>query len=213
MKTSRLLAASGALALLLLAAFVVLWSRDGPRPFRGHMMLTTEPWTFTPCDSATGRRVLDATGGRLGEIVKRFVPPEEPVYAEVLARRLPSSRLAISDIRYAARETHGCRDNLRRVILRALGNEPFWAVTITAREIRFEAPDDPGRVAFPAVEPSRSGNRLVYHTRNDRGDRLDVTVREQACSDGMSDAYYATAVEVQINDREFSGCGRPGWTE
>lgn len=211
MKTSRrLLLATATLAVLLIAA---LWLREGSRSFRGQLRLTAGPWTFAPCDGASAMRVLDMTGGRLGEIMKRFVPPEEPVYVEVRARRLPSSRLAIANIRYAARETHGCRDNLHGVLLRTLGTEPFWAVTITRSEIRFEAPDDPGRVAFPAVEPVRSGERLVYRTRNDRGDRLDIAVREQACSDGMSDAYYALAAEVGINGRAYSGCGREGWTE
>jgi len=53
----------------------------------------------------------------------------------------------------------------------------------------------------------------VYRTRNDRGDRLVITVREQACSDGMSDAYYGLTAGVEINNRAYSGCGRPGWTE
>ncbi len=214
MKTSRrLVLVSAALTLLLLVVFVVLWRRDGPQAYRGHVILTTEPWTFTSCDSAMASRVLDATGRRLGEIMKRFVPPEGPVYLEVRARPLRSSRLAILAIHYAARETPGCRDNLQGIILRALGTEPFWAVTVTAREIRFEAPDDPGRVVFPAVEPERLGERRVYRTRNDRGDRLVITVREQACSDGMSDAYYGLTAGVEINNRAYSGCGRPGWTE
>jgi uncharacterized membrane protein len=214
MTTSRrLLLATAALTLLVVAAYLAAWSRGGPRSFRGQLLLTTDPWTFTQCDSARAWRVVDATGGNLREIMKRFVPPEEPVYLEVQARGLPSARLGIVDVRYAARETRGCRDNLRGIILRALGTEPFWAVTITAQEIRFEAPDDPGRVVFPAVRTQRVRERQVYRVRNDRGDALEVTVREQSCSDGMSDAYYALAVEVQINGRAYSGCGRPGWTE
>lgn len=51
----------------------------------------------------------------------------------------------------------------------------------------------------------------MYRTRNDRGDRLVITVRGQACSDGMSDAYYGLMAEVEINDRDYSGCSREGW--
>lgn len=208
-----LILGSAAFTILVLVTFIVPRTRYGQRPFRGSLVLTTEPWTFTPCDSATALGVLDATRGRLDEIMNRFVPPDEPVYVEGRARRVSSSRLAISDIRYAARETRGCRDNLQGITLRALGTEPFWAVTVTTNEIRFEAPDDPGRVVFPAVQAEDLGERRGYRTRNDRGDRLVITVRERACSDGMSDSYYALTVKVEINARAFSGCGRPGWTE
>lgn len=208
----RLLLAITALILLGLAVYLAAWSRDHQQTLRGHLRVAPEGTTFSQCDTGKVWVIVDATGKRLPEITKKFQPPGEPIYVEVDTRSLPASRLGIIDVHYAARETRGCRDNLSGVTLRALGTEPFWAVTVSANEIRFEAPDEPGRVIFPPVKP-RGREEQVYETRSDRGDRLKIQVRKEPCSDGMSDAYYSLAAKVEINGREFNGCGRPGWTE
>ncbi|HXF83397.1 MAG TPA: hypothetical protein VNN19_11665 [bacterium] len=94
--------------------------------------------------------------------------------------------------------------------VRALGNEPFWAVTVLPSEIRFEAPDV-APVAFPAVAPRRGGDTRVYETRRPDGRRLRLVLREAACGDGMSDAYYALTSAAELDGRAYTGCAREGW--
>lgn len=208
MNIRRPLLAAVTLIVLLSVVLVLL---EAPATVRGHLVGSREAWTLTPCDSDGALRVVNPAARHARETVRRFIPPEEPLYVEVRGLRLPGSRLAIYDIRYAARETHGCRENLHEVILWALGNEPFWAVTVGRSEIRFEAPDEPGRVVFPAAEPVRIGDRQVYRVRNAGGDRLELSVREAACSDGMSDAHYPLTARVEIDGRAYAGCAREGW--
>jgi len=85
---------------------------------------------------------------------------------------------------------------------RALGTEPFWAVTIGGGRMVYEDPE--GRrasVRTPRARPMRLGRRYVTP-------RLTVTIlRGRPCSDGMSDRLYADTVRVRVNMRLLHGCG------
>lgn len=84
---------------------------------------------------------------------------------------------------------------------RALGNEPFWSVTIENGTIRFEQPDSrPLIVKAPIPRPSFNG--LRYETS-----RITVDVTRSRCSDGMSDRVYPDSVQVIVGRRTFNGCG------
>ncbi len=89
--------------------------------------------------------------------------------------------------------------------LRAVGTEPFWGLSITGGEILLERPD---------VPPSRGPNpgfvmedgQAVWRTQTTDGGDLMITLRQAACSDGMSDLAYAYVAEVQSGDETLSGC-------
>ena len=83
----------------------------------------------------------------------------------------------------------------------AQGAEPFWALTIGARTMRFEAPDGPRvTVATPKVIHGFAGE--IYRTR-----RIDVNLVHKACSDGMSDRVYPDTVTVTVDGKRYRGCG------
>lgn len=84
---------------------------------------------------------------------------------------------------------------------RAAGTEPFWALTIGARTMRFEAPGrQPVSVATPRVIHGFAGE--MWQTR-----RIDVNSIHQRCSDGMRDTVYADTVTVKVDGRVYKGCG------
>lgn len=84
---------------------------------------------------------------------------------------------------------------------RALGTEPFWALTIAGRTLRLE---EPGRT------PRRvRGRRVAGGGYAGRGVR--VTIRRGPCSDGMSDRTYRDQVTLRWRGRVLRGCGG-GWT-
>ena len=57
----------------------------------------------------------------------------------------------------------------------------------------------------PATEEDSS---LVYSAINqETGDNILITVREESCSDGMSDIVYRFKVGLTMNGKEFLGCG------
>lgn len=96
---------------------------------------------------------------------------------------------------------------------RATGTEPFWSLTIDNRDMRFE--DMEGYTVVeptPPVEPGYQGDLF-------QGRRIEVTIRRQPCSDGMSDRTYPDQVDLRVDGRLLRGCGGPasiyrqGWEE
>ena len=103
----------------------------------------------------------------------------------------------------------------------ALGNEPFWNVRVTSREILYRDPEHQDGYHFPTVAPVEEGDARVYRTRRDipAGDpgprTLELRIRRGTCSDGMSDRQYPMSAALKIGDVAHTGCawvqpdGRP----
>ena len=94
----------------------------------------------------------------------------------------------------------------------ALGNEPFWNVRVTSREILYRDPEHQDGYHFPSVAAVVEGDARVYRARrgipaDDPGPRtLELRIRPGTCSDGMSDRQYPMAAELEIAGRTLTGC-------
>lgn len=83
---------------------------------------------------------------------------------------------------------------------RAIGTEPFWAVTIRGSTALLERPDH---------RPLRYN---VVHDGDDRairyiGEGFSLTATEGPCSDGMSDAIWSDRVQIAFGEGTLKGCG------
>jgi uncharacterized membrane protein len=86
---------------------------------------------------------------------------------------------------------------------RAVGTEPFWALTLTGREMIFGEANTSLPVSEPQPRPIHGFAGDIY-----QGKRISLNiVRGQRCSDGMSDRIYPDKVQVRIDGRSFEGCG------
>lgn len=85
---------------------------------------------------------------------------------------------------------------------RAVGTEPFWSLTITRDRIVYDDAEDRETVVRKPRAQTANGN-LVYRTR-----AMTVVIRNQECSDGMSDRRFADTVRVKVGRRTLNGCGR-----
>jgi heat shock protein HslJ len=83
----------------------------------------------------------------------------------------------------------------------ARGTEPFWALTIDGRTMRFEAPGRP-TVTVPAPKPIHGFAGEIWQTR-----RINVNTNHVRCNDGMSDRTYPDTVTVTVDGRIWKGCG------
>jgi len=92
------------------------------------------------------------------------------------------------------------RHQIRKADYRAIGTEPFWAVTVNLPHAVLERPDRP---------PARFAVRMASGPRAIRyqGDGFDLTATEGPCSDGMSDAVWSDRVQVAFADGTLKGCG------
>ncbi len=84
---------------------------------------------------------------------------------------------------------------------RAIGNEPFWDLTI-GRDLVFTDRGTNFSVTEP-TPPVRSGFAGEIY----QGRRINVNIVHSRCSDGMSDRSYPDTVNVTVDGRAFRGCG------
>ena len=84
----------------------------------------------------------------------------------------------------------------------AVGTEPFWNLLIDEHHLTFTQPDaQPIQQPTPRVIVGIAGE--IYKTP-----RINVNiVHARGCSDGMSDRVYPDRVQVNVDGRQFNGCG------
>lgn len=83
---------------------------------------------------------------------------------------------------------------------RAMGTEPFWAVTVKGTNLTLERPDHaPLHVPVARTDDGRAIRYL--------GNGLSMVVTEGPCSDGMSDAVWADRVAIAFAGGTLKGCG------
>lgn len=85
---------------------------------------------------------------------------------------------------------------------RAIGTEPFWSLTMTRDEMIYDDVED-RRTAVRKPRAQTSNGNVLYRARG-----MTVILRNQECSDGMSDRRFADTVRVKIGRRTLNGCGR-----
>ncbi len=120
----------------------------------------------------------------MNEIAKRRDSAKEP--ADAVPRETPPS---------------GRRPPwLPRIEYRAIGTEPFWAVTVRGAAAVLERPDKPPvRYTVSRQDDQRTIRYL--------GESFSMTVSEGPCSDGMSDAIWSDRVQVAFGEGTLKGCG------
>jgi len=89
----------------------------------------------------------------------------------------------------------------------AIGNEPFWNLEIDKeKSVSFKVADLPKPLTF-AMRPPRINKDSTYYVVDSAGSKLEVTVFNEFCSDGMSDNRYEYRVHVRYKGQTFKGCG------
>lgn len=95
-----------------------------------------------------------------------------------------------------------------------VGTEPFWGLTIDAKKVTFRTADGLTRTidnkgARPAFGHT-TGYIALYQgkVKEEAGRFLNAIIREEQCSDGMSDEDYPYSVLVLSGTELYAGCCR-----
>lgn len=190
-----------------------------PVIFKGLYTLGSEVNTFRDCRSGLTYWVNDSIKGMREPYEKTLLPlsyPYESVYAEVKGYLSGKSKLGyaaeyenvlvITDIEKL--EAKNFKTECYPFEFIALGNEPFWSVDIVPEE-RLIVLKDLGLdkvFRFPYQSANIGGGVHRFETSNAAKDKLVIIIREEPCSDGMSDRQYRYSAEVVINGRILKGC-------
>ena len=98
--------------------------------------------------------------------------------------------------------------------LTVVGSEPFWNVRVTADGILYTDPEHADGWRFPPALAVVENGARVYRSRRelpagDTGPRsLELWIREEPCSDGMSDRQYSLSAALKLDELTLNGCAR-----
>ncbi len=114
----------------------------------------------------------------------------------------------IARIERAYTEGPGCEAVAPPFFFKALGTEPFWAVTVAEGVLRLERPDAAPLSGDFAGTPMR-GDKRQFSAMTSEGPVL-VKFERTPCSDGMSDSRYAWTARLTFEGKEWPGCAYAG---
>lgn len=190
------------------------------KSFKGLYTLGNEVSTFYDCSTNTTYWLTDSTKrlAKLYESADRALPyPYESVYVELTGYLKGKSSLG-----YAAEyENELVVNDVIRLKPKdfqtdcypyefvALGQEPFWSLEIIPHEKRIVFKDIGTQQVyeFPYASATEGQGRTRYEvTSHNKKNKMEVTLREQVCSDGMSDRKYNYSATIVLNGKEFAGC-------
>jgi uncharacterized membrane protein len=88
---------------------------------------------------------------------------------------------------------------------RMAGTEPFWALEIARRELRFITPEDTSGLRFPRGPSVTSGDTLRWSAMA-YGTTIEARIWPSQCSDGMSDRVWTHRAVVRVDSTTYRGC-------
>lgn len=88
---------------------------------------------------------------------------------------------------------------------RARGNEPFWALELDATALAWRPMDGGERVFSHLIHEAQAQGHRVSASLD--GASLVLRIENQLCRDSMSGMPYPQRVQVEVDGREFHGCG------
>ncbi|WP_158636399.1 COG3650 family protein [Luteimonas marina] len=96
----------------------------------------------------------------------------------------------------------------RGVAFRGLGTEPFWSLEVDGGPVlRMRLDLDMGerKLLLPQVTALDAGEG--YAGKAEDGSDVVLRITRGDCSDGMSDQTYPAAIELQVGEQTYRGCG------
>lgn len=89
----------------------------------------------------------------------------------------------------------------------ALGNEPFWLMEIDKdKQISFLRVDSTAPTVFAYAPAIQQNGQYIYNVQKDSA-TMQIVIKPEFCSDGMSDNWYEFRVEVKYGGASYVGCG------
>jgi len=191
-----------------------------PVLFKGLYTFGHEVRTFQQCgDSEKVYWVNDSITSLRDKYEKtnRFPSyPYESVYAEVKGYLSGKSKLGYASeyenvlvvTEIIKVEAKNFRTDCYNYEFIALGNEPFWSVDIIPNERRivFKNVGEEKALEFIYAPAKVNGGVHRYEAKSPSNKKLVVEIRQEKCSDGMSDRQYKYSAEVTIDGKIYKGC-------
>lgn len=206
------------LALLPLFASCAMFDSHEPTPaslgtrMQGELSVSGGKLQLRPCQEQRHFVINDSGNtGLLQESAALLDSKDATLFADV-SGNLDASKVSGADgqlnltrLYRVQREGHACDDlNFKRQVLSASGNEPSWHVSVNAKGMVLERPNQEP-LALPYLEEQLPDGRFNL-TSEANGLRLELWIAPQRCVDSASGAVSFLSAELRSNGKVERGC-------
>jgi putative lipoprotein len=179
---------------------------------QGELTLEAGQWLFSPCHEQRRFVLGDGQSSITQDAKPLLASSTGPLFADIRGELSASKQAGVdgqfnpSQLYRLQAEGLGCDDlNFKRSTVRASGHEPEWQVTVSAKGLLLNRPEQPPQ-ALPYLEEQLPGGRLNL-TSEANGQRLELWMTPERCIDGMSGAVQHLTAELRIDGQVMRGCG------
>lgn len=187
-------------------------SAAAPVRLVGTLLVRDSVLSFAACGRSAEHPVQALPSSQLEQALVAVVGGvRDSMYVELVADTAGGT-LVVRETLFATSLAEGSRcDRPRRSLAwEALGNEPFWRVTLDGAQLVLERPEPPREMVFEAGPPEVRGALVTIRGTQVLGKvhEIKVGLLREPCRDGMSDAWYPYRAEVRVADLALHGCAR-----
>ncbi|MCW3085322.1 MAG: hypothetical protein JWP12_2688 [Bacteroidetes bacterium] len=184
------------------------------KEFKGLYMNDGKNKLFISCDHPEIKHLIENKSNQADTILKSILPHAyagEAIYIEMKAEINPSPDPQFQDLlvikEFGKAEQKNRKNTCVPYDYWCTGTEPFWQLQISEKEnlIDFYDPNVQTTLHFSYSQPQIINGTTIFSAKNATG-TISVKIKNEKCSDGMSDIEYSCKAEVVINKNEYKGC-------
>ncbi|KAF1029183.1 MAG: hypothetical protein GAK37_01875 [Pseudomonas sp.] len=169
---------------------------------------------FQPCNDHRNYVVNDTGGTGLLQEAASLAGPQGAVFVDLRGTfngtaSTTQGTLELQQVYRVERDTSACNDpDFKRMILRANGHKPAWAMNVTAKGMVLEREGQPP-LAVPYVEEQLGDGRFNLMTEANN-QHIELWVAPQRCVDNASGSLQHMSAELRVNGQVQRGCAAFG---
>jgi len=208
-------------ALLPLLTACQLFDRDAAKPsmagltrMQGELTAVGDKLLFQPCHDQRNYVVNDTGGTSILQEAASLAGQQGALFADLRGKFSgvasgTQGQVDLQQLYRVERSTSACDDpDFKRMILRANGHKPAWALNVTNKGMVLQREGQPP-LPVPYVEEQLGDGRFNLTTEAN-GQQIELWVAPQRCIDSVSGSLQHMSAELRINGQVQRGCAAFG---
>lgn len=187
-----------------------------PQRLQGQLIQSEGRLLLTPCNEARTIEVVnDGNSAIVREAAGLFADGRRQLFVDLLGDVTGSTRAGVDGELHPRQvyrlqgEGMGCNEpGFERLLLRANGHEPDWSLSVSEKGLVLLRPGQTP-LAVPYVEEQLPEGRFNLSSEAN-GQRLELWLAPQRCTDSMSGGVQHLSAELRLNDEVQRGCASFG---
>ncbi len=183
---------------------------------QGHLVHDRNQLLLTPCGEKRRIAIVnDGSSALVREAASLFADGRQQLFVDLRGQLSGSQADGLDGVmrptlvyRLQGEGQQCAEPGFDQLLLRASGHEPDWSLSVTEQGLVLQRPaQEP--LALPYIEEQLPGGRFSLSSEAN-GQRLDVWLAPERCTDSMSGNVQHLAAELRLDGQVLQGCASFG---